>query len=121
MSDIALEEHVSSAKSLSTAEKETALYFNGGTEGVKISTYQRGMITGLMKNQMAEIEEIVLEGDDGDFRTILPEEYEEDMDNICGVFARIPMGSLTIKNTERSSNAPSSIISTSTVDDDTFN
>lgn len=120
MSDIALEEHVSSASSLGTEEKETALYFNGGREDVRVTTYQRGMITGLLKNEMFEVEDLILEDEDGGFHEADPGDYTEDMDDICGILGRLPMGSLTVKNTERSTSTPSGIVSTSTVNADTF-
>lgn len=115
-----LVEHVSSASSISSEEKETNFRYDGQSDNIRVSSFNRGTVTGLLKNRMFDLDKLVLEDEDGRFDEATADEYEEDMADICGVIGWIPMGSLTVKNTERSTATPSAIVSTGTVDEDTF-
>lgn len=112
-------DHITSDSDLESMEKESTLRFAKDSDHIDAFTAMRGWMTGFVKNDMVKVTSLTVKND-GKYHSTGVDDFEEGEGEIVGIQGEIPMGSLTIKNTERSSAAPSSMISTGTVTEDTF-
>lgn len=95
-------------------ERETAIRFSADSDRrYVIQSFQRAVVSNILQHSMAKIQNATLLVDGKTVRESDPEEALDcDYDRVVGVEATLPLGTLTIKGSKRSSDTPGSIVST---------
>jgi len=97
-------------------EKEFSIHFSKEMDMAKAYAGIRGLMTGLIRNNQAEVTHVSIYTDEGMVKKVemdhLAEEINTETDVIIGVFALVPLGSLKIQKNKRKSGTFGTIIST---------
>jgi hypothetical protein len=107
--------HVDRARRLSPAEAETVIRFARDEESYIIDTAEKGLVEDILEHSLGRVTRVDVQDESEqfeDYHDVLDVPELDDSEFVCGVQARLPLGTLTVKGSSRSKNHHSSIINT---------